>query len=91
MGQNDRLEVSREALERLPLILWETDLEGRLLGTASGGDAAHGDPGDQGLTRTLEADGRLRGVLQDVARGATIAFEQRERSCRVLASMPPPQ
>ena len=80
MGQNDRLEVSREALERLPLILWETDLEGRLLGTASGGDAAHGDPGDQGLTRALEADGRLRGVLQDVARGATIAFEQRVES-----------
>ena len=77
MDQNDRLEVSRHALARLPLVLWQTDLEGRLLGPASGGGVGGGAPGEGGLVEVLESDGHLKGATDGALGGVSTAFERR--------------
>ena len=76
MHQNDRLEVSRDAISRLPLVVWETDLEGRLVGSASGGGVRASEPGEKCLVDVLESDGRLQDVIQGVLDGGSVAFEQ---------------
>ena len=77
MHRKDRLEVSREAISRLPLVAWETDLDGGLLESASGGGAHSGDSGAGSLVDVLDSDGRLREVVKGALDGTTIAFEQR--------------
>ncbi|MCP4013568.1 MAG: PAS domain-containing protein, partial [Phycisphaeraceae bacterium] len=76
MHQNDRLEVSRDAISRLPLVVWETDLEGRLVGSASGGGVGASEPREKCLVDVLESDGRLQDVIQGVLDGGSVAFEQ---------------
>lgn len=77
MHRNDRLEVSGDAIARLPLVLWDTDLEGRLLEPPSGGGVADVESGEDGLVDVLESDVRLRDVVRAAIEGATSAFEQR--------------
>ena len=77
MHPKDRLEVSGEAVARLPLVLWETDLEGRLLRPPSGGGVARPEAAADGLVDVLESDVRLRDAARAAIEGATSAFEQR--------------
>ncbi len=77
MHQDDRIEVSHDAIARLPLVLWETDLEGRLIGSAAGGGVGGGKPTKQCLVDVLESDGLLLNALETVRGGEGTAFEQR--------------